>query len=246
MDHDVAAQRTASHHADMHKIIGFGFRGCKALLEKAPAGMTGMISINRDHPIDIIGAEDTRSIKMRRANPLHAYASTVLDIIFIKARFGVGIHDLVEQRQKRHFFLLNMREHPLTQFEPDTPEFGPSRLIESLAGCFASKRRELQAQWPHRLVLGRQVGADCIVASRFEIGKKLFFFEIEVTLDFGLNPRRQIGQELRHSSIFPVRHARAMSRHQLLKPLHERNGGPMLFVQNLTDAIGKVHGHAWS
>jgi hypothetical protein len=32
----------------------------------------------------------------------------------------------------------------------------------------------------------------------------------------------------------------------LLKPLHERNGGPMLFVQNLTDAIGKVHGHAWS
>src|SRR5262245_36252336 len=167
--------------------------------------------------------------------------SCACDVFLIEACLRFRVHVLFQQRQQRHFLLLDVNQHALAQLLPEPAELLPLRFVETARGRLARKSRHRNADRPHRIVLVGQVRADGLVADLVEVGEETVLLEGEMALDLGFHAGGEIRQELGDALLAAHGRAPAVAREQLLQPLHQRNGGAVLLVQRPADAVGEAH-----
>src|SRR5262249_53634635 len=138
-------------------------------------------------------------------------------------RLGICVHDFLDERQQRHFFLLDMPLQALTQLLAGTTKLVPAGFVEAAGSRLPRKCSNAETCRANREVFVSQMRPDRFSADRAEIGKKMLPLKGEMPLDPALQGRGKIEQLLQHNAIAGVRGAMTVALDQLLKPLHERD-----------------------
>src|SRR6516162_300936 len=159
-------------------------------------------------------------------------------------RLGVCVHDFLDERQQRHFLLLDMPLQALTQLLAGTTKLVPAGFVEAAGSRLPRKCSNVETYRANRDVFVGQMRADRFFADRAEIGEQMLLLEGEVPLDLALHGRGKIEQQLQNDAITGVRGAMTVARDQLLKSLNERDSCLVLLMKRLADAIGEVHRRA--
>src|SRR3974390_1002629 len=156
----------------------------ESLLEEASTRFADMSGVDPYDAFEIIGAQRTDIVIGLYGNSVHAIASSIENIFLVQPRLGFCVHMVFKHRQQCHVFFLSVWHERIDQLLPELTELSPTRGIETVSADFADELYQRRTDRTDNRVFVGQVRADPLVARRFEIRKKLRFFDGEMTLHF--------------------------------------------------------------